>query len=463
VEGFVGDARGGRFTDGRVPDSGIRDLFAREHRWQRWLDVESALAAAEAEVGLVPPDAALAIAHAAQVQHLDIDRVQAGLLATSHPLMALVTALADTVGEPHGGWVHWGATTQNITQTGDTLVLHEAHTILLALLADTLEAAADIADRGADFVMAGRTHGQHAVPITFGFKVAGWIEALGRHATRLRESEDRVFVALVGGAVGTFASLGADGPEVQARVADRLALRTMVVPSRAANDGFAEYVCALALLAATGGKIAGELFRLMTTEIAEATEPAPASTIGSSTMPHKQNPQLADDCVTISAQVRALVPLALEGVLHDQEVDGAHAAMTDDAVERACVLTGDLLVRLHTILHGVVLNEVRMRANLELTAGLITSETVMLALGRTLGRQQAHHIVREAALATGPGRTFSQALRADPRVTAHLSPEELTTLLDPTSHTGLSTDLAHQAATRARALAADLRRAATSA
>ena len=132
--------------------------------------------------------------------------------------------------------------------------------------------------------------------------------------------------------------------------------------------------------------------------------------------------------------------------------------MTDDAVERAIILTGDWLVRLHTILDGVVLNEARMRENLELTDGLITSESVMLALGRTLGRQQAHHVVREAALATGPGRTFSQALRTDPRVTAHLGPEELAALLDPSTHTGLSSALAHEAATRARALAADLRR-----
>jgi 3-carboxy-cis,cis-muconate cycloisomerase len=229
---------------------------------------------------------------------------------------------------------------------------------------------------------AGRTHGQQAVPITFGFKVAAWVDELARHAQRLRGVEGRVFLAMMGGAVGNFASLGPPGPAVQAGVAARLGLQPMAVPSRASGDGFAEYVCTLALLAGTGGRIAGEIYELMKTEFGEAAEPAPAGTIGSSTMPHKRNPQLSDDCVTIGAQVRAVVPLALEGMLQDHEVNGAYTAMLDDAVERACVLTGELLVRLQVILTGLELDPRRMRANLDLTAGLISSEAVMLALGQ---------------------------------------------------------------------------------
>lgn len=362
---------GDRFTDGRVPEPGVRELFLLEHRWQRWLDVEAALAAAEADAGIVPVEAAAAIAAAATLERLDVGRIKRGIVATSHPLMALVTELSDVAGPPHGGWVHWGATTQNVTQTGDVLVLHEAHHRFLGLLAHVLTAAGRLAERGADLVAPGRTHGQQAVPITFGFKVAAWIDELGRHAQRLRQVEDRVFTAMLGGAVGNYASLGAAGPAVQAGVATRLRLTPMAVPSRAVNDAAAEYVCVLALLAGTGGKIAGEVYTLMTTEIGEVDEPAPAGTVGSSTMPHKRNPQLADDCITISAQIRALVPLALEGMLHDHEVDGAHTAMMDDAIERACVLTGDLLTRLHVILDGLELHEQRMRANLDLTGGLI--------------------------------------------------------------------------------------------
>ncbi|HEY3880938.1 MAG TPA: lyase family protein, partial [Trebonia sp.] len=168
-----------RFTDARVPDPGMRVLFAREHRWQRWLEVEAALAAAEAECGVIPAAAAKAIESAASLPSLDTTRIERGIAESSHPLMALVTELSAAAGE-HGGWVHWGATTQNITQTGDVLVLREAHRTILRLLAGVLSAAADLAERTAGMLAAGRTHGQHAVPITFGIKPAGWIDELDR-------------------------------------------------------------------------------------------------------------------------------------------------------------------------------------------------------------------------------------------------------------------------------------------
>ena len=234
--------------------------------------------------------------------------------------MALIVELSEAAGEPHGGWVHWGATTQNIMQTGDVLVLRDAHRRLLDLLAGVLGAAADLAERGADMVMAGRTHGQHAVPITFGFKVAVWIDELARHVTRLRRAADHAFVAMTGGAVGTFASLGSAGPTVQAGVAQRLGLRPMTVPARSIADPFAEYVCALGMLASTSGKIAHEVFLLMKTEVVEVREPAPPATVGSSTISHKRNPQLSQDVLTISAQIRSLVLLSLEGCTRSTRV-----------------------------------------------------------------------------------------------------------------------------------------------
>ena len=413
----------------------MRALFARQYRWQCWLDVEAALAAAEAEYGIIPVAAAEAIASAARLAGLDVARIQRGIAETSHPLMALVTELAMAAGE-HGGWVHWGATTQNITQTGDVLVLREAHRKILRLLAGVLSAAADLAERTAGMLAAGRTHGQHAVPITFGFKPAGWIDELVRHVTRLRSAEGRVFTAMTGGAVGNFASLGRAGPPVQDAVAARLDLVPMAVPSRAIVDSFAEYVCLLGLLGATGTRIALEVFQLMKTELAEASEPAPPGTVGSSTMPHKRNPQLSDDCITIGAQLRALVPLALEGMLHDHEVDGAHSAMLDDALERACVLAGDLLVRLEVIVSGLEVDPARMRANLALSGGMISSEAVMLGLGQAIGRQTAHEVVYDAA--RGESTTFAAALKHDPRVTAHLDAAAIDRLLDPAGHTGMS-------------------------
>jgi hypothetical protein len=210
-------------------------------------------------------------------------------------------------------------------------------------------------------------------------------------------------------------------------------------------------VCLLGLLGATGTRIALEVFALMKTELAEASEPAPPGTVGSSTMPHKRNPQLSDDCITIGAQLRALVPLALEGMLHDHEVDGAHSAMLDDALERACVLAGDLLVRLEVIVSGLEVDPARMRANLTLSDGMISSEAVMLGLGQAIGRQTAHEVVYDAA--RGESTTFAAALKHDPRVTAHLDAAAIDRLLDPAGHTGLSEDIARAAAQRPRSTA----------
>jgi 3-carboxy-cis,cis-muconate cycloisomerase len=196
-----------RFTASRVPESGMELLFGTEERWQAWLAVESALALTQADLGIVPREAAEAITAGCLIDRLNLGRIQEGIDRTSHPLMPLVVELSQVVGEPYGGWVHWGATTQNITQTGDILVLRKVHGIILGLLGRIMRAMADLAERSAEMVMAGRTHGQHAVPITFGLKVASWIDEFGRHITRLRELEPRLFVAIVGGAAGTFASL----------------------------------------------------------------------------------------------------------------------------------------------------------------------------------------------------------------------------------------------------------------
>lgn len=446
------------FTDGRVKDAAIRSLFTLEHRWQRWLDVEAALALAEAEEGIVPLEAAVAIRDAATLDKLDVARIHERMLETSHPLMALVHELSESIGDPHGGWVHWGATTQNITQTGDALVIREAHEINQVLLSDVLGALADLADTGAHMVMAGRTHGQQAVPITFGLKAATWIDELLRHIDRLDALEPRVFTAMTGGAVGSYASLGAHGPAVQLGVAQRLNLTPMDVPARSISDSLAEYVCTLGLLAATAGRIASEIYTLMKTEFGEVREAAPRGTIGSSTMPHKYNPQLTDDCLAISAQIRALVPLALDGMLHDHEVNGANSMMMDNAIHQACILTGDLLVRLREVLSNLELDEERMRSNLELTGGLVSSESVMLALGEIIGRQHAHDVVYEAAQAVvRDGANFTDALLAVPLVAENFEREDLEQMLDPSSKIGLSGTIARTAATRATFAASKLR------
>src|SRR3954468_20895337 len=265
-------------TAARVADPGIRALYRQENRWQAWLDVEVALARAQAELGIIPKEAAEAIARSAQFGRLDRKRIDEGFARTGHTIVPLVWELARVVGEPHGGWVHWGATTQNITQTGDLLVLRQAHHIFLKLIADALLAAADLAERGADMPIPGRTHGQHAVPATFGYKPAEWIDELLRHVERLRQAAPRIFVAMLGGGAGTFASLGKDGPAVQAGIGRHLGMQPMTVPSRALGDHLAENICLLGMLAATCAKIGREIYTLMKTEFGEVEEPVPPGT-----------------------------------------------------------------------------------------------------------------------------------------------------------------------------------------
>jgi 3-carboxy-cis,cis-muconate cycloisomerase len=281
-----------RSTASRIGDPGLRALYKIENRWQAWLDVEVALARAQAELGIIPADAVEPIARAARLDKMDRARIDEAFARTAHTIVPLVWELSRQVGEPHGGWVHWGATTQNITQTGDLLVLRQAHGIFLRQIHEALAAMADLAERGADMPMAARTHGQHAVPATFGFKIAVWIDELLRHVERFEQAAPRIFMAMLGGAAGTFASLGPQGPAVQAGMAKHLGMTPMNVPARTIGDHVAENICLLGLLAATCSKIGREIFTLMKTEFGEVEEPVPPGTVGSSTMPQKRNPKL---------------------------------------------------------------------------------------------------------------------------------------------------------------------------
>lgn len=441
----------GRFTDARVGDAGIRRLFDEDHRWLQRLRVEAALASAQAKVGIIPAEAAEAIETAVDSGRIDLSAVRDGVARTSHPLMALVDELADVTGQKHGGWVHWGATTQNITQTADLLILKEAHRLITRLLERIVIAASNLAERTASTVIAGRTHGQHGVPTTFGFKVSVWIDQYLRHLERLDEVAPRLFRAMMGGAIGNYAAIGNLGPSVQEEFARLLDLRDMPIPSRAIGDSFAEFVSDLALIAGTSSHVAREIYTLMKPEFGEVFEPIPSGTVGSTTMPHKRNPQLSQDILSISGEIRSLVSLAMEGLIEDHEVDGSATGMRDTAVERAVVLSGDLLIRVAVVLEQLELDEARMKRNLELTDGLIASESVMMKLAEQLGRQVAHDVVYEAAQSASTGQhRFVELLLADKRIAHRIDASVLVDLLSPEVPAGLSEELASLTVERAR-------------
>jgi 3-carboxy-cis,cis-muconate cycloisomerase len=444
-------------TAARVSEPGIRALYRQENRWQAWLDVEAALARAQAELGIIPPEAADAIAQKARLELLDRARIDEGFARTGHTIVPLVWELSRVVGEPHGGWVHWGATTQNITQTGDLLVLRQAHQVFLRLIGGALEAMADLAERGADMPIAGRTHGQHAVPATFGYKPAVWIDEMLRHVERFHQAAPRLFVAMLGGGAGTFASLGVQGPKVQEGIGRQLAMLPMRVPARTIGDHLAENICLWGLVAATSGKIAREVYTLMKTEFGEVEEPVPPGTVGSSTMPQKRNPKLCQDIIAASTEVRSCVPMALEAMQTEHEADRTTSLIMEAAETRAAIAMGDMLARLVEVMRGLRLDPKRMRRNLDLGGGLIMAEAVMLNLGAAIGRQHAHDVVYDAAQAAFvEDRSFAELLGADPRVAAHLDRHAIAALLDPTAYTGLCAEMARDAAERARAAAAEI-------
>ena len=435
----------------------VRPLYERTARWQSWLDMEAVLARAQGELSIVPPDAVVAIAEAADVHKLDVDRVERHMVRTGHALAPVIWELARLAGPDAGGWVHWGATSQNIMQTADLVVLRRVHGVVLRLIGRALVATADLAEGGADMPMAGRTHGQHAVPMTFGVKAAVWADELIRHTERLRAAEPRVFTVLFGGAVGTYAGLGEQGRQVQDVIARRLGMASMPVPSRNIADHLVEYVTLLGLLAGTVGKVADEIATLMGTEYGEAAEPFGPESIGSSTMPQKRNPHLCQDVSAAAAVVRSCVAPALESMSMRHESDRGRSLVLIATMERAAIATGDMLRGLVRLTEGTVLHPERMRANLDLTGDLIMAEAVMMGLATAVGRQRAHEIVHEATLATGVGRSLFSVLNADPRVAALMSSADVARMLDPATYLGFSRTIAHETVARAREAAVGLR------
>jgi 3-carboxy-cis,cis-muconate cycloisomerase len=428
------------------------DLFSERNRLQRYLDVEATLALEQGDLGIIPAKAARAIANCAQIDMLDGVRIANGRSATGHTLMPLISELARVVGEPHGGWVHWGATTQNIQQTADVLALRSALDVIERRVCNILLALADLGERSASMMVAGRTHWQHAVPITFGFKVAGWTDTTMRHLDRLEQLRPRLLTCMLGGAVGNFASLGPIGPVLQAGVARRLGLSPMKVPMRNIVDPLAELVLTMGMIAGTSGSIAEEITRLMSTELGEVAEELPVGDIGSSTMPQKRNAKQAGHVIIKGAEIRALAPLALEAMIQAYEVDGTRSSMIRHATEQCCILGDEMLVALASLIGHLRLFPERMRHNLALTQGLINAERVMLELGKSMGRLEAHGVVQEAAtkFTASDEFDFAQAIASDPRAQGKIKIEALRDMLNPATYSGLSEELSLETATLAR-------------
>lgn len=406
---------------------------------QKWLDAEKALAQAEAELGIIPASAAQEIARCAVADRLDVRRIKQLVDQTVHPIVPLIRVLKDACSGDAGEYIHWGATTQDIMDTAMILQAKDATAILENRLAGLSEALRHLASSQRDTIMPGRTHGQQALPITFGYKAAVWLAEMERHRQRLVQCRSRLLVGQLGGASGTLASLGGSGFQVQARMMEILGLGVPLITWHTARDGLAELASLLGILAATAGKVAREIINLQRTELAEVEEPFNEGKVGSSTMPHKRNPMICEAVLALSKLVMRSVPLALDAMIQDHERDWSSDHIEWAYLGEMCIMTDGALDLTLRVLTGLKVYPQRMLVNLNLLDGLALSEAIMLALGKNLGRQTAHDVVYECAMRSfDESLPFRQVLGEHPLVAAHLTPSQIEDLLDATHYTGLA-------------------------
>jgi 3-carboxy-cis,cis-muconate cycloisomerase len=408
-------------------------------RLQAMLDVEVALAEAEAALGIIPGRAAAAIRAEARADlydlaDLSLDASRNGNLAI--PLVARLRSRVESADAQAATYVHWGATSQDVIDTALVLQMRAALPLVVSDLRRAARAAADHARREADTVMAGRTWLQHATPVTFGLKAAGWLDALGRACRRLQSSFDDAMVVQFGGASGTLAALGSEGPAVARALAARLSLRVPPLPWHGHRTRIAALAGDLGVAAGTVGKIARDLSLLAQTEVEEAFEPG-AQAGGSSTMPHKRNPVRAALALACATRAPGLVATILGAMPHEHERGLGGWQAEWDAVPTLVLVSAAGARATASALEDLVVDPARMRANLARLGGLGQAEAVSLRLAPELGRTVAHAAVERAArTASSGGQSFADALAADASIAGVLARGEIERLLTPEAYLG---------------------------
>lgn len=419
----------------------MRAVFSDEVLARRYVDVEVALARAEAAVGVISSVAAAEIARRAEALTVDLPKLKAETDIVGYPIVGIVHQLASGAGDA-GGYVHWGATTQDIMDTATVLQLREALALVETDLISLDATLAALAAKHRDTVMAGRTHLQHALPVTFGFKAAVWLSMIRRHRSRLDQLRPRLLVAQFSGAAGTLASLGDKGLEVQAAFARELGLSQADITWHVARDGIAEVGAFLGLVTGSLAKIAVDVMLMMQTEIGEAFEPFVKGRGSSSTMPQKRNPISCEMIVALAKAVRAQVGLLLDAMATDHERATGPWHLEWIALPEAFIASSGALHQARFMLDGLVVEPDAMRRNLDITGGLIVAEAVMMALAPHAGRGTAHDLVYTACRVALDKRTpLIDQLRLMPEVTRHFSEAELRQLVDPANYLGTAREM----------------------
>jgi 3-carboxy-cis,cis-muconate cycloisomerase len=415
----------------------MRRIFSDENRVQKYLDVEAALARVEARLGIIPAAAAEEIVRHCHAGEIDFVKLESATARIGYPVLPVVQQLVALCRDGLGEWCHWGATTQDITDTATVLQVREALTLIEADTEAIAAALAALARKHRDTPMAGRSNLQQAVPITFGYKMATLLAAFERHKQRLEQLRARALVGEFGGAAGTLASLGGRGLQVQAELMKELRLGVPAIAWHTMRDTIAEIGCFLGLLTGTCGKLAFDVKLLMQTEVEEVYEPFLEGRGSSSTMPQKRNPISSVYITALNAVVRQQVAALLDAMVEDHErATGPWEIEWIVLPEIFCLAAGALAQTLF-MLTGLQVDEKKMRANLDLTKGLIVSEAVMMELGRHLGRQYAHDLVYDVCRqVVASGRPLLELLAENESITKYLDRAALAKLCDPVNYLG---------------------------
>lgn len=416
----------------------MRNIWNDENRLQKILDVEAALALAESELGVIPKEAGEVIANAANIKYFDIPDIAEQAVKLKHSLMATIEKLQSLAGD-YGEYVHFGATTQDVTDTGTILQLKEAHHIILRDAKEVARLLVDLASQYKHTPMAGRTHGMQGLPTTFGFKMAVVLSEFERHLERLHSLEKRVFTGVLSGGVGTYAALGSIGPQVEDNSLQRLGLNTPDICWHSSRDRISEYGSVLGLISGSLGKLGNEFYNLMRTEINEVEEPFQAGNIGSTTMPHKRNPAMFEGIASLTKPVLHSVSLLHESLVTEHERDAMSWRAEWVALPEICLYLSAQLKSTIAVLKGLHVKQENMLKNLHMQNGLLLSEQIMFALSDELGKQTAHHIVYELAMkAFEENISFKTLLKEDAKVRKVLSEQQIDELLDPEKYIGLA-------------------------
>ncbi|WP_034293553.1 adenylosuccinate lyase family protein [Herbaspirillum sp. RV1423] len=426
----------------------MRQIFDDKAYLVACIDAETALARAQATVGLIPADAAKEITTLSDYDNLNVEQLRTETEIVGYPILPLVKQLSEMCGEA-GRYVHWGATTQDIMDTATMIQCKRAVALIETQLNETRGALKKLALEHADTVTAGRTHLQHALPVTFGFRCAVWLSSLNRHAERLTQLKSRALLVEFGGAAGTLASLGGgeEGLAVRAAYAKELGLGNPSITWHVARDGLVEIVTTLAAIGGSLGKIAMDVMMMCASEFGELAEPFVQGRGASSTMPQKRNPISSELMFAAAKMLRERAALMLDSLMQDFERATGPWHLEWSALPESFLLASSSLFQAHFMLSGLTVDKARMRRNLDLTGGLIVAEAVMMGLAPAIGRQHAHDVVYEACkTAIENGETLFVVLSRNQSITDELGLDKLKQLTDPANYLGSAAAMARSVA-----------------